>query len=105
MGISFSEIQEEPVANQVIKYVEATFDASYTAGGEPVTASDVRLGRINTVSISSGLSAGGYSPRWDAAAGTLMMYQDGGAGAPSAEVAGGTDLTGETVRLTVRGRS
>lgn len=105
MGASYSVAREEPLGNQRVLSVDVDFDSSYTAGGESVSASDVGLGTINTVSISSGLSAGGYAPRWDHEAGTLMMYQDGGADSPSSEVADAADLSGETVRITVRGRS
>lgn len=84
--------------------VSVSFDTSYTAGGEALTAADVGLGSIDEVVVRDAVTESGYVVDYDPANGTLVVYEGGGAGAPLAEVAGGTDLSTESTELTVRGR-
>lgn len=81
----------------------ASFDTSYTAGGEPLTAADARMGRIDDVVLADNVTESGYIARYDQSAGTIVMYEGGGAGATLSEVAGSTDLSSESVTLLVRG--
>lgn len=106
MGVSYDVLDREMAAHVGRRIlVEATFDASYTSGGESLGSSDVRLDSLDTVSVLSGVTASGYVVRHDAAAGTLQVFVEADVGGPLAEAADGTDLSGETVRLEVTGRS
>lgn len=105
MGISYSRVDHRWVGNQREVVLEASFDASYTAGGEALTAGDAGLREIDNVNIESGASESGYVARWDDANGTLMMFEETDSTSASlGEVAGSTDLSTETLRVTVRGR-
>lgn len=105
MGISYTLEQERPIGVQANKIVEATFSGAYTAGGEPLNPSDVNLGKIEGVTVMSVVTNSGYVIRHNRDAGTLQAYESPGVASSLTEVAGGTDLTGEGVRLTVKGRS
>lgn len=106
MGVTYDVLDRDMAAHVGRRVlVEATFDAAYTAGGEALTAGDVRLDSLDAVSVLSGVTDSGYVVRHDAAAGTLQVFVEADLGGPLAEAAGGTDLTGETVRLEVEGRS
>lgn len=83
----------------------AAFDASYTAGGETLAASDAELGTIDEVHILDGATESGYVPSYDDSAGKLLLFEEGGTGGPLTEVPGGTDASSETVTVVVRGRS
>ena len=105
MGISYTQQSHGWSGNQRQVTLEAQFDASYTAGGEPLAAADAGLGSIEGVNVESGASESGYVARWDDAAGTLMMFEEDATAGPLAEVAGATDLSTESLRVTVWGRS
>lgn len=105
MGVTLTTVESYGDDIRRVEQVEATFDASYTAGGEAITATDVDLGSIESVSIDSGASPSGYVPRFDHGTNSILMFEENATAGPLAEVAGATDLTGETVRLTIRGRS
>ena len=105
MGISYTKVREAPVANQRRVVLDAAFDTSYTAGGEALAADDARLGSVELVTVGSGASESGYVPRYDAESESLLMFEENGNAGPLAEVADATDLSTETVRLVVWGRS
>ena len=105
MGITLTTVASYGDDIRRVEQVEATFDASYTAGGESITPADVDLGSIESASIDSGASPGGYVPRFDPETNSVLMFEENATAGPLAEVAGGSDLSGETVRLTIRGRS
>lgn len=105
MGISYSIEQARPIGVQANKIVEATFDASYTAGGESLGPSDVNLSKIESVTVMSVVTNSGYVIRHNRDSGTLQAYESPGTASSLTEVAGGTDLTGEGVRIEVKGRS
>lgn len=105
MGVSYTQEDHSWLGNGREVVLTASFDASYTAGGEPLNPGDAGLRDIESVTIETGATETGYNPRWDPANGTVMMFHEtdtttGGAN----EVAAGTDLSTETVRLRVRGR-
>lgn len=106
MGISYTEQGHRWVGTQREVVLEASFDTSYTAGGESLAPGDAGLGIIENVTIESGASDSGYVARWDDANGTIMMFEEtDSTSAPLGEVAGTTDLSAESVRISVRGRS
>ena len=105
MGISYTQPRHGWSGNQRHVTLEAQFDASYTAGGEALNPDDAGLGTIESVAIESGASESGYVARWDDAAGTLMMFEENATAGPLAEVAGATDLSTESLRVSVWGRS
>ena len=83
-----------------------TFSASYSAGGEAIAPGDFGLGSIHTVDVLSNMTNSGYSVRWDDAAGTLQVFDEGDtATAGMEEVAAATDLSGESITVDVVGRS
>lgn len=106
MGVTYDVLDRDMAAHvgrRII--VEATFDLSYTAGGEALGPGDVRLDTIEGVSVLGSVTGGGYAVGYDAGAGTLRVYEEDAVAGPLAEVAGGTDLSGESVRLEIIGRS
>lgn len=105
MGISYT-IEDRRLAGGIGRVTEltASFDAAYTAGGESLAAADARLKRIDSVIVRETVTEGGYVVGYDESAGTLRVYASGDlAGDPLQEVAGATDLSTESVRLSVRG--
>lgn len=100
---TFTTDDEGVVANQRIAVVTATFSASYSSGGEALTGDDVGMDDIESVVVASGATTNGYVPRYNGSA--LQLYEENASAGPLAEVAGGTDVSTETVTLYVRGRS
>lgn len=87
----------------VMKVVQVTFDSSYAAGGESLTATDVGFASI--VAVFAG-SASGYVFSYDTANQKLLAYRgdwDNAADAPLAEVANAVDLSAVTVRALIVG--
>ena len=106
MGITYTELDDRPTGGVQREIVaEAQFDGSYTAGGEALAAGDVGLGTINNVTVESVATDSGYVVRWDYDAGTLVVFEATGSAGALSEAAGGTDLSGEAIRIAVRGRS
>lgn len=105
MGVTYTVQEHKWLGNQRIAVVEAQFDASYTAGGEPLAANDVDFDDVQSVLFEEPVSEGGYVAAYRDADGTIKMYETGGAGATLSEVAGATDLSTESVTLQVWGRS
>ena len=105
MGVNYS-VDERRLAGRVGRetVLTAEFDASYNAGGEALTAADAQLDTLDEVAVRETVTESGYVVGYDESAGVLKVYEGGGAGATLQEIAGGTDLSTETVRLTVRGR-
>ena len=104
MGVSYS-VEERRLQGRIGRetVLTASFDASYNAGGEALNASDAALDTLEEVAVRETVTEGGYVVGYDESAGTLKVYEGGGAGAPLSEVADATDLSTETVRLLVRG--
>jgi len=106
MGISYSTGDHRWLGNQRVQTITATFDGSYTSGGETLAASDANLGSIEHVDVVEGTTAKGYVVRWDEANGTIQAFEAAADGNPLDEVAAGkADLNGETIKLRVWGRS
>lgn len=105
MGATFAT-DDRRFINSIGRVVDltVTFDTSYTAGGEPITAADAGLQTLASVTVHETVTEGGYVVGYDASAGTLKVYGSGGtADAPLSELAGGTDLSTESVKVSVRG--
>jgi len=86
--------------------VEAAFDSSYTAGGEPLGTEDVPLDSIKSVYFEEPVTENGYLASYRAEDNTITVYTGpGSAGAPLQEAADGADLSDETATLFVEGRS
>lgn len=106
MGISYTYEGHRWLGTQRLSTIEATFDGSYTTGGETLAASDADLGSIEHVDVVEGTTAKGYVVRWDKANGTLQAFEAAADGNALDEVAAGkADLNGETIQLRVWGRS
>lgn len=108
MGISYSLDTSEHrwVGTQRVQVVTATFDGSYTSGGEALNPSDADLATIEHVDVVEGTTAKGYVVRWDKANGTLQAFEAAADGNPLDEVAAGkADLNNETIDIRVWGRS
>jgi hypothetical protein len=101
MGTTVAIDDHRWVGNQREVTADVTFDASYTSGGEPIAASDLNLGRIENVTIESGLTDGGLPVEWDDDTGALVVYD----ASHSEQAAGAAAVDGEVVRLRVKGRS
>jgi hypothetical protein len=80
-----------------------TFSASYTSGGEAIAPSDFGVSDFESVVVSGGATTNGYVPRYDSGAETLQLFEENGSAGPLAEVAGGTDVSAESVQLIVQG--
>ncbi|UIP00341.1 hypothetical protein Hbl1158_02930 [Halobaculum sp. CBA1158] len=106
MGITYTK-QDDGWTGGVQREVvlDAAFDADYTAGGESLDPADADLGAIENVDIESITTDSGYVVEWDNDAGTLVVREESDTGGGLTEVAGATDLSGESIRLSVRGRS
>lgn len=105
MGISYTRDDHRWLSNQQEVTLTASFDASYTTGGEALNPDDAGLGRIENVDIESITTDSGYVVEWDDDAGTLVVREESDTGGGLTEVAAGTDLSTESIRLSVRGRS
>lgn len=106
MGISYATQAETLIANQRVVTIEATFDGSYSSGGEALDPADAGLDSIAHVDMVEGCTAKGYVVRWDKANGTIQAFESSADGSPLDEVsAGKADLNNETIQLRVWGRS
>jgi hypothetical protein len=96
--------------NKKIKIRDVTFDSSYPTGGEPLTAADVGLKRIDQVLCDAGAkNAAGtlvIPVRYDHANAKLQGYEYNGAAAGVArlqELANTFDASAFTARITFIG--
>lgn len=101
MGTSVTIDDHRWVGNQREVTADVTFDGSYTSGGEPIAAGDLNLGRIENLTIESGLTDGGLPVEWDDDTGALVVYD----GTHSEQTAGAAAVDGEVVRIRAKGRS
>jgi hypothetical protein len=83
---------------RVVRFATHTGPASYTTGGEDVTAGQFGLSRIDFLYVSA-VSEGGYGVAWDPSASKIKWtwVDTTTDGAPMAEVAAATDLDAEIV--------
>lgn len=106
MGITYTEDDHRwtgGIQREVV--VEASFDSSYNVGGEALTPGDVGLGSIGNVTVESQTTDSGFVVEWDDTNDALVVREESDTGGGLTEVADATDLSGESVRLSVRGRS
>ncbi len=79
-----------------------TGPASYVTGGDPISANDVKLGRIEDIWPLSGLAIDGTGAIrhiiFDSDLGRMRWYDNAD---PHAEIAAATDLSGFTTKLWV----
>ena len=101
MGTAVNVVDHRWVGNQRMVTADVTFDDSYTSGGEPLTASDFTLGRIQNVTIESGLTSGGLPVEYEPGDQELVVYDNAGA----EQAASAAAVNGEVARVRVRGRS
>lgn len=110
MALSNSRVTRTTIGNKKLAVYDVTFDSSYPTGGESLTASDLALKKIESVSCDGGAkNSAGTSlvpVRYDYTNSKLQAYRYDGASAGKAfleEVANTVDLSAFTVRLTVIG--
>jgi len=104
MPLTFANREDLSVGNERGVRVDITFDASYITNGEPLTAADLGLGRINQlISDQGGLGTDfGRVIQYDRDNGLLLAFEGNGT-APLREVPNATDLSDLTVRVTALG--
>jgi len=104
MPLTFANREDLSVGNERGVRVDITFDASYVTNGEPLTAADLGLGRINQlISDQGGLGANfGRVIQYDRDNGLLLAFEGNGTAALR-EVPNATDLSDLTVRVTAVG--
>ena len=96
---TISVVRDGWLGNQRRAIVDVTMSNSYTTGGEAVAAADLDLDDIEDAVVMEGATTGGYVPRYDTATDKLLLFDAG------TEVAAATDVSTETIRLDIRGRS
>jgi len=101
MGTSVTIDDHRWIGNQREVTADVTFDGSYTSGGEAIAPSDLNLGRIENLTLESGLTDGGLPVEWDDNNEALVVYDD----THSEQAAGAAAVDGEVVRIRVKGRS
>jgi hypothetical protein len=105
MGVTYQKLNETDLeGNQLEVELEATFDSSYNIGGERLTVNDIApfapLGHIYDVTLQ-GSTSGGLPVSWHPLRRRIQVYQPDRPSTPGQP--DGADLSGETLRLTVRG--
>lgn len=101
MGTTTTIDDHRWVGNQREVTADVTFDASYTNGGESLSAGDFNLSRIENVTLESGLTDGGLPVEYDDDNGVLVVYD----ASHTEQSAGAAAVDGEVVRVRVKGRS
>lgn len=91
-----------PPGNVKECYGTVTFDSSYPAGGEAVTAAQFGLSELLDL-VPQGVSTNGYSPRYDKANKKLLMFRTDQTDDPAEQVPNTTDLSAESVRVKALG--
>lgn len=102
-ALSVESVPGGPPLGGHIRVGTGNLGASYTAGGEAVTKSDVGFdGILSHLSVDP---AGGYVFEWDSANSKILAYEQtdpadaGGANVPLVEVTAATDLSAVTFRF------
>jgi hypothetical protein len=88
------------------RLVDISLDANYPAGGYPLTPQQLGFGASGQVQFvdADASMTGGWQVGWDYTNSKLQVFDgSGAAGAAMHEVAGGTVLTGVTVRMLCKG--
>ena len=105
MPLTFANREDLSVGNERGVRVDITFDSSYLTNGEPLTAADLGLSRVNQlVSDQGGLGTDfGRVVQYDRDNELLLAFQSAGAALPMAEVGNAVDLSDFTGRVTAYG--
>jgi hypothetical protein len=88
------------------RLVDVTLDASYPAGGYPLTPQQLGFGLNGSIVFVDGAASktGGWEAGWDYTNGKLQVFDSSGAASAAMhEVAPATVLTGVVVRLACKG--
>lgn len=107
MAASASIVDRGAAGDLFTRVVDVTLDASYPAGGYPLTAAQLGLGTNGVVVfVDAGMSkVSGWVVAWDYTNGKLQVFDgSGAANAVSHEVAAATVLTGIVARILVWGK-
>lgn len=92
MALTFTPIYKGKFSDRRLHLYSVTFDSSYAAGGEAVTANDLGLNSIDVVIPAPGIV--GRVAIWDSTASKLMAFASGSsATAVLAESTAATDLS------------
>jgi len=104
MPLTFANREDLSKGNERGVRVDVTFDASYVTNGEPLTAADLGLGRVNQLSSDQGGLGTDFGRviQYDRANELLLAFEGNGV-APLREVPNATDLSDLTVRITAYG--
>lgn len=104
MALTFANREDLSVGNERGVRVDITFDSSYITNGEPLTAADLGLARVNQlISNQGGLGTDfGRVIQYDRDNELLLAFEGNGVN-PLREVPNATDLSDLTVRVTALG--
>jgi len=104
MALTFANREDLSKGNERGVRVDITFDASYVTNGEPLTAADLGLARVNQLSSDQGGLGTDFGRviQYDRANELLLAFEGNGV-APLREVPNATDLSDLTVRVTAYG--
>lgn len=100
MALTLTALYKGKFSDRRLHLYSVTFDSSYAAGGEAVTANDLGLDRIDV--ILPPVTITGHTVVWDSTASKLRSFVDGStaavtgstaAGPVMAESTAGTDLS------------
>lgn len=91
MALTFTEEVRTVAKAERIVVTTVTFDSSYVTGGEPFTAADLGMGRIDFLSATTD---GNFAVVWDKANSKLKAFTNAGV-----EVANATNLSAIAVRI------
>lgn len=105
MALTFANREDLSVGNLRGVKVDITFDASYVTNGEPLTAADLGLSRVEQlISDQGGLGTDfGRVVQYDRDNELLLAFQGPTGVGPLPEVPNATDLSDLTVRVMALG--
>lgn len=87
---------------QAVYSPPAAAQGGYVTGGDPLVASDLKLGQLDYMDVGNAVTTGGtlYTPVYDYVNSKLMLF----VGTTGAQVANATDLSALTIRFEAIGR-
>lgn len=110
MSLTIGTADKKVPGAEYVSIVDVTFDSSYPAGGEAVTAADFGLNTIRTVlpavAVDPDTADNALVVAFDHTNSKILLFwanNDGGADGPLIEVADTTDVAAYTARLVVYG--
>jgi hypothetical protein len=105
MALTHTTLTRTVFGDRRIVVTESTLDSSYVTGGEPVTAAEFGLTKIESL-IPTPAGLGGYVPAWDQANSKIvMLYGDNNnaADGPLIDVPNATNLAAIKINCLVIG--